>query len=350
MSLAARVSRETMSEWLRDDRGSLKHLRGSGTWMVTGNVRGTRPRDGGGVVVKIFPEGTVIDETSVYDHKIHPMREGKHLFVQPLAIVDTSLSDEDKLERVLKEHMKTDKVRLLVMERIDGDTLENFLKDETVASEEKVVALIQLLDALCIMRKNKITHNDLHFKNVMVRNASKDARNLGDSVYSVLGIRLRTDKEVKVFDWDKSIVDGLVGDTRDYNPSYDLVSVMVRLNEASLIDPLLLETREVLREAFEPLFSRYTMTFKEFAGTEHLVCERRAPHFAEATSSGCCESVDEDVEKFLEETPEWCVDNRGWPPTVHTLIPRIKKLQLLILQRVLKIEVPLIEYLEALYI
>lgn len=340
MSLAARVSREKMSEWLRDDRGSLKHLIGSGTWMVTGNVRGTRPQDGRGVVVKIFPKGAVIDETSVYDHKIHPMREGKQLFVQPLAIVDRTLSDDDKLEKVLKEHMNTGEVRLLVMERIDGDTLENFLKDETVSSEEKVICLIQLLDALRIMRKNKMTHNDLHFKNVMVRNVP------AGSGYSVLGIRLRTGKEVKVFDWDKSIVDRLVGDTRDYNPSYDLVSVVVRLREASLTDPLLLETQEVMCEAFAPLFSRYAMTFKEFAGMEHLVCD----HVHERTSSGCCESVDEDVNTFLEETPDWCADNRGWPPYVHRLIPRIKKLQLLILERILKIETPLLAHLESLYL
>ena len=83
MTLAVRVSREPMSGWLKEDRGSLKHLRGSETWMVMGVVNGESSQEEK-VVVKIFPEGTVIDETSVYDHKIHPMREGKKLFVQPL--------------------------------------------------------------------------------------------------------------------------------------------------------------------------------------------------------------------------------------------------------------------------
>lgn len=319
----------------------MERLRGSGTWMVTGVVRDS-PHDER-VVLKIFPEGAIVDETSVYDHKKHPMREGKKLFVQPLAIVDTTLTDEDPLEKVSREHMRAEKVRLLVMERVDGHTLQNVLNDPEVKSEDKVVAFLQLLDAVKIMRANGITHNDLHFQNIMVR----DAKERGG--YAVAGVHLATGIRVKVFDWDESIVEGLVGDARDFNPSYDLVSVVVRLRDASLADPLLRKTREVLTRAFEPLFSRYDMRFKTFAGKEHLVCRRRAESDGETLIPGP-EVLDDENERFMGETPEWCVDNRGWPPTVHGLIPRIRNVQIQILEDVLRQKVPLIDKLEALYV
>jgi serine/threonine protein kinase len=241
--------------------------------------------------------------------------------------------------------MGVDNVRLLVMERVDGDTLENFLVDRKVSGEDKVVVVLQLLDAVRIMRANKVTHNDLHLRNVMVRDAKKQQR----PEYEVLGVRLPTDKQVKVFDWDKSIVDGLVGDAGDFNPSYDLVSVVVRLRDAPLVDPLLRRTREVLKRAFEPLFSRYDMRFENFAGKEHLVCRRRPESEGETLKPGP-DVLDDENERFIEETPEWCVDNRGWPPTVHGLIPRIRNVQIKIIEEVLRQKVPLIDKLEALYV
>lgn len=338
--LSERVSRERLSAWLSDDRGSLKRLRGSGTWMVTGVVRDS-PHDER-VVLKIFPEGASVDETSVYDHKIHPMREGKRLFVQPLAIVDTTLTDEDPLEKVLREHMRTENVRLLVMERVDGDTLQNVLVDRGVKSEDKVVAVLQLLDAVKIMRANGITHNDLHFQNVMVRDTKQHAG------YAVVGVHLATRIRVKVFDWDKSIVEGLVGDARDFNPSYDLVSVVVRLRDTSLTDPLLKKMCEVLLRDFRPLFSRFDMHFEAFAGKEHLVCKLAKAD--EETSKTGPIILDDENERFVEETPKWCLDNRGWPPAVHGLIPRIRKLQIHLLEEVLGQKVPLVEKIEALYV
>jgi len=65
--------------------------------------------------------------------------------------------------------------------------------------KEIIAVLLQVMEALKVMEKHGITHNDLHWHNIFVQSCNHS--------FIVDGVHIESSFIAKIYDWDRAVCD-----------------------------------------------------------------------------------------------------------------------------------------------
>ena len=178
----------------------------------------------------------------------------------------------------------------------------------------------------------------MHLENIMVRPIKKKN-------HHIFGTCFEAEHEVLIFDWEG--VENESATPHILNPSYDFMWIVMSLLEIDYDDRLVTRLKHLLREACSRLFEHFKFQFLVFSGRKHLTCKQILDL---KQTDMRVDELNTRVRDFVAINPFWCVDDNGWPPSAHTLVPNVKEVQTKILRSLLHDRVPLVEKLSALYL